>query len=123
MIQQATRIGVSVCALLMLSCVDPEYVKSLETRIEKTEKDNKELRADMEAAWANALCADDVRILINSVNQKCQDSLRNNQNSQMAGFCTDPDIVMAVLVADPKHQGRFLSLMRSQRHAVAYIAW
>lgn len=116
------RRWISIGLTLLFGCVDAEYVKGLETRIGKVEKENMELRADMEAAWANALCSDDVHLLIDSVNQKCQQSLRNAGDRQDAGFCTDTDIALAVLVADPKHQGRFLSLMRSQRHTVLYIA-
>ena len=93
---------------------------TLEDRVTGLEASVKALHDELQLTWANALCTGDVQYLIEKVSQSCKAS-KAERGSPFEGVCRENDVGRHLLDADPRGQGRFLSLMNSQRHAVFYI--
>lgn len=79
-------------------------IRVLEERIENLEKDQRELARQ-------ALCPREVRRLMEDGRRECTPG----------SACSNPEIGLFVNDADPRHEGRFLSLMDSQDHRAVYF--
>lgn len=90
-----------------LSAIDDKLDGMKNNQQEWNARTEKELRL----GWANALCRNEVRQLIADVKKGCKGATQ----------CKDQKIALAVNVADPNHEGRFITLMDSQRHEVFYL--
>lgn len=118
MLKNMARWGAGLLCLTLVSC----GVERLEKRIEGLEGSVRDLHRELQLTWANALCSGDVQQLIERVSQSCAAAAEAERNTRFEGVCRESDIGRHLLDADPRGQGRFLSLMNSQRHSVFYIA-
>lgn len=114
------RIAWCVSSLLCLTLAGCG-AERMERRISTLENTVTDLQRELQLTWANALCSGDVQLLIEQVSKSCQAAAEAERNSRYEGVCRENDIGRFLLDADPRGQGRFLSLMNSQRHSVFYI--
>lgn len=120
--EDARSVSWLIVSLNLTGCLTLYDKSLLDDQNQRLSDEVKELRADMQLAWGNALCTDDVRYLVQQVSASCAESLKKTPDKKSAGVCMDSSIGTYLLEADPKGQGRFLSLMGSQRHVVFYTA-
>lgn len=101
-------LGAILTLVLLAGCASPQQQADLALLNRRVEALENEVRE----GWANALCRPEVRQFLESVREVC-----NKGES-----CSHSNINLAVLDADPTHQGRFVALMNSQRHEAIYLS-
>jgi hypothetical protein len=89
-----------------------EELAELREKVERLQACNSCAQTQLTQGLALALCSPPVRQLIDDVSAVCR---RDD-------ICLDQKISTLVGDADPTHTGRFISLMRQQRHAVLFFA-
>jgi len=106
-------------ALACGSCAIQEQLTALTEEVEKlraiveTERRNQaSLKQATEMALVSATCHQEVLDLLSQVSTAC---------AQGAEFCELTKIPLAIMEADPSHEGRFVTMMATQRHAAIYF--
>lgn len=89
-----------------------EELAELREKVERLQACNSCAQTQLTQGLALALCSPPVRQLIDDVSAVCR---RDD-------ICLDQKISTLVGDADPTHTGRFITLMRQQRHAVLFFA-
>ncbi len=89
-----------------------EELAELRDKVERLQACNSCAQSQLTQGLALALCSPPVRQLIDDVTAVCR----------REDICLDQKISTLVGDADPTHTGRFITLMRQQRHAVLFFA-
>lgn len=97
---------------LSISGCYAEELAELREKVERLQACNSCAQNQLTQGLALALCSPPVRQLIDDVTAVCR---RDD-------ICLDQKISTLVGDADPTHTGRFITLMRQQRHAVLFFA-
>lgn len=87
-----------------------EELAEVKREVEQLKAHNQALDKQLRLGWANALCRDEVRLLLQRVRKDCGKTR-----------CLNRKIATAVSEVDPTHQGYFATMMSSQRHEVFYL--
>ena len=103
--------------MMSVACVNPRTFEEMRRDVSALRREIQGLRSSVTHVQSQvndgltlALCTPEVRQLLEDVQKEC------------ANECTTKQIRIAVLSADPEHQGRFLKLMSHVPHEVLYIA-
>ena len=89
-----------------------EELAELRDKVERLQACNACAQTQLTQGLALALCSPPVRQLIDDVSAVCR----------REDICLDQKISTLVGDADPTHTGRFITLMRQQRHAVLFFS-
>jgi hypothetical protein len=89
-----------------------EELAELREKVERLQACNSCAQSQLIQGLSLALCSPPVRQLIDTVGNACRSQ----------EICLDQKISTLVGDADPTHTGKFITLMRPQRHAVLYFA-
>src|SRR5581483_2775134 len=94
--------------------------KSLREQVRDLQAQMEQLDDELREAWGAAFCRPEVRQLLEDVQKECGTSQVASRGAG-GSTCTTKSITPAVIDADPRHKGRFLTFMTSQRHEAFYL--